>query len=184
MNIFTRSVMTHTDSQYNEYGDKVKEMQQGINFDLQEYKDVNQKVIRLDSLGRTCDILMSKAKEEREHNVVSKIVKIIKVLVILFSLYSAFNKIAPLVTNGPLSGHEINSIIAAVITCIITIIVISCLAKIANEIIKKLYDEKLIELSLKKAVIESNYKQLSREDKVPLNSEVIEIKEDNKTVVK
>ncbi|NME82128.1 hypothetical protein [Clostridium sp. SM-530-WT-3G] len=176
MNIFAKSVMEHTDSQYNEYGNKVKDMQQDINFDLQEYKDVNQKIIRLDSLGKTCDILMGKAKEERENNISSKIVKVIKVLIILFSLYSAFTKISPQVTNGVLSGRAINNIIVDVVVCIVTIIVVSCIAKVVNEIIKKLYDEKIIELSLKKAVIESNYKQLSKDDNILLNNELIEIK--------
>ena len=34
--------MEHTDTQYNQYGDKVKEMQQAIDFDLQEYNKVKE----------------------------------------------------------------------------------------------------------------------------------------------
>ena len=180
MNIFAKSVMEHTDTQYNQYGDKVKEMQQAIDFDLQEYKDANQKVIRLDSLGKTCDILMDKAKEEKKDNIISKIVKVIKVLIILFSLYSAYNKISPEVTKEVLTEHSINTMIAAVVVFIITVIIVSCLAKVANEVIKRLYDEKIMELSLKKAVIESNYKQLSKEDNCVLNKEIIEVKEETK----
>ena len=175
MNILERSVMNYTDTQYNIYGDKVKELQQSINVDLKEYKDTNDKSIRLDSLSSTCDILINKAKEDKEKNIISKIVNLIRFFVIVIALYSAFVKISDEMVSGSLSSNGINNIIIYLLVCIVTIVIVSVLAKGTIDIIKNIYDEKITQISLKKAVIEANYKQLSKQ------ADLIPIKKDDST---
>ena len=77
--------------------------------------------------------------------------------------------------SGSLSSNGINSIIIYLLVCIVTIVIVSVLAKDTIEIIKDVYDEKITQISLKKAVIEANYKQLSKQ------ADLIPIKEDDST---
>lgn len=162
MNIIERSISENIDEQYLKYGDKVKDIQQSLDFDLKNYDNKSDKVIRLDNLSKVCDMMIEKSKEEKEKNFISNIIKLVKACIILLCAYSFATYVVPEVTNGSFDMSILPDILMKFLAYAVIVAVACIIGSVIMEIVKKGYDAKLMQISLKKIVIESNYKELSK----------------------
>lgn len=176
MNIIEKNISEYTEEQYNKYGDKVKEIQQSVDFDLKDYKNTSEKIVRLDSLSKMCEIMINKSKEEKGNNILSKILKAIKCCLIVLYTYFVVSNLVPLFNTKTFDMNNMTNIIMQLVVYVVVVAITSIVIKVMLGLVEQGYDSKITEISLKKIVIESNYRQLSKvENNEPIEEEKEEV---------
>lgn len=162
MNIIEKNIKEHTDEQYNKYGDKIKEIQSSLDFDLKDCKTVGDRVVRLDSLSKMCEIMIKNSKDEKENSLLSKIIRVVKCCLILLYTYLGVSNMIPLVNTKTFDMNNLSSVIMELVIYVALVTVTAVIAKALLGLVEHAYDSKITEISLKKIVIESNYRQLNK----------------------
>lgn len=172
MNIIEKNISEYTDEQYNKYGDKIKEIQKSLDFDLKDYKGSSDKIVRLDSLSKMCEIMINKSKEEKGNSILSKILKAVKCCLIVLYTYFVVSNLLPLVNTKTFDFNNMTNIIMELVVYVVVIAITSIVIKVILGLVEQGYDSKITEISLKKIVIESNYRQLIKvENNEPVDEE-------------
>lgn len=175
MNIIEKNISEYTEGQYNKYGDKIKEIQSSLDHDLKDYKSISDKIVRLDSLSKMCEIMINKSKEKKGNSLLSKLIKAIKCCLIVLYTYFVVSNIIPLVNTKVFDMNNTSSVIMELVVYVVLVAITSVIAKAMLGLVEHGYDSKITEISLKKIVIESNYRQLNKgENTEDINEEEVE----------